>query len=114
MYPFASWSLSFGNGWIVNVIERTPADNKNQECDHHDAILQGLGEQLQQIEHMMCLEATGYEAIHEEIRPFGYDCCKQCRREGEREREREREREHDYALMDCPLSDDGQPIALRY
>ena len=42
------------------------SDNVNQEHDHHDVILEGLG--LHQIEeHMECLEATGCEALRQEM-----------------------------------------------
>ena len=54
------------------------SDNVNQEHDHHDVILEGLG--LHQIEeHMGCLQATCREALQQEMEsPFGYDCSKQC------------------------------------
>jgi hypothetical protein len=53
-------------------------NNVNQECDHLDVILEGLG--LHQIEeHMEYLESTGHQALHQEMESsFGYDCCKQC------------------------------------
>jgi hypothetical protein len=54
------------------------SNNVNQEHDHHDVILEGLGpHQIE--EHMECLEASGHEALYQEMEmSFGYDCCKQC------------------------------------
>jgi hypothetical protein len=51
-------------------------DNNNQEHDHRDAILEGLGEQLHQIqEHLDRLEAAGHESHRQEGAAHeGVDC----------------------------------------